>query len=395
MPQLIEMDGTANMSSASVKFCNADFNSACAVSLPSLSVIVLNYKAEELTTRCLWSVAESDYRGPLEIILVDNGATASSIVVLKALAQALPCPVSVVHCERNLGFTGGVLAAWPHANGELICLLNNDALVHPRCLTTLAEKLKDHTDIGAVWPYDAPLCWHTELKVPQSSEVALMRNGTHSVTGANMWLPLLRDYRQCFTGSGVCMVFAKRTVEYPFPEEYFAYFEDVFLGWTLQLKGLRVERVPEAVIYHAGSATASKHPRLRPLLAFHAEKNRLANLFVFYNWFTLLRLMPLLLVAELANLAGSLVPLLRSEPTSARIKAHIASRMWLIGHIGWLLRLRKQLQQVRKVQDHRIISLLSARLTMQDGRLGKLLNSFSLTYCRLVGIRTVELISQT
>ena len=191
------------------------------------------------------------------------------------------------------------------------------------------------------------------------------------------------------------MVFAKRTVEYPFPEEYFAYFEDVFLGWTLQLKGLRVERVPEAVIYHAGSATASKHPGLRPLLAFHAEKHRLANLLVFYSWFTLVRLMPLLVVAELANLVGSLVALLSSEPTSARIKAHIASRMWLIGHIGWLLRLRKQLQQVRKVQDHRIISLLSARLTMQDGRLGKLLNSFSLTYCRLVGIRTVELISQT
>src|SRR5207247_1199293 len=233
----------------------------------------------------------------------------------------------------------------------------------------------------------------TELKVPQSSKVALMRNGTHSVTGANMWLPLLRDFRQWFTGSGVCMVFAKRTVEYPFPEEYFAYFEDVFLGWTLQLKGLRVERVPEAVIYHAGSATASKHPGLRPLLAFHAEKNRLANLLVFYSWFklvqagsswfTLVRLMPLLVVAELANLVGSLVALLSSEPTSARIKAHIASRMWLIGHIGWLLRLRKQLQQVRKVQDHRIISLLSARLTMQDGRLGKLLNSFSLTYCRL------------
>lgn len=191
------------------------------------------------------------------------------------------------------------------------------------------------------------------------------------------------------------MVFAKRTVEYPFPEEYFAYFEDVFLGWTLQLKGLRVERVPEAVIYHAGSATASKHPGLRPLLAFHAEKNRLANLFVFYNWFTLLRLMPLLLVAELANLAGSLVPLLRSKPTQARIKAHIASRLWLIRHTGWLWRLRRQVQQLRKVQDQSIISLMSGRLTMQDGRLGKLLNSFSLTYCRLVGIRTVELMNQT
>src|SRR5947208_17160012 len=99
MPQLIEMDGTANMSSASVKFCNADFNSACAVSLPSLSVIVLNYKAEELTTRCLWSVAESDYRGPLEINLVDNGATAYSIGVPKAHGPQLPCHVRYVQYE--------------------------------------------------------------------------------------------------------------------------------------------------------------------------------------------------------------------------------------------------------------------------------------------------------
>src|SRR5688500_9569254 len=83
--------------------------------LPSLSIIVLNYQGEDLTARCLQSIAYSKYEGLMNVVLVDNGATASSIRKLKAVTDGLPLHVEVITSAENLGFSGGVLAAWPHA----------------------------------------------------------------------------------------------------------------------------------------------------------------------------------------------------------------------------------------------------------------------------------------
>ena len=45
-----------------------------------------------------------------------------------------------------------------------------------------------------------------------------------------------------------------------FDETYFAFFEDVDLGWRLWLHGHAVALAPRAIAYHRGHATASRLP---------------------------------------------------------------------------------------------------------------------------------------
>jgi GT2 family glycosyltransferase len=356
---------------------------------PAVSIIVLNYGSTEATIDCLASISHSDYQGPIQVVLVDNGSTIDSAAALRSVKSNFPRNVEMITSEKNLGFAGGVLAAWPHTEGDLVCLLNNDALLHPNCVTTLVEGIRGRSTIGAVWPYDAPAAWFPLLQEPAESEVAAMKNGTHSIIGANIWIPLLKDYRQCFTGSGVCILFPKSEVDTPFPNEYFAYYEDVFLGWNLQLKGLKVERVPEAIVYHIGSATTTKNPELRPLLSFHAEKNRIANLLLFYDATTLVRVFPLLLLSEFTKFSAAVFSLIAFNPT--RIRVYLKSRIWLLSHAGWLSLMRGKIQSVRKIPDASLVSLMSGRFTMKTGRLASFANLVSLAYCRLVGLITVEL----
>ncbi len=358
--------------------------SAAGTGFPGLTVVVLNYRNADATLRCLASLEAAHYDGPLEILLVENGSGDGSRERLDAAAAASARPVRVLVNAHNLGFAGGVNGAWPEVRTELVCLLNNDATVHPGCLRTVAAALAGRADLGAVWPYDAPPEWREGLRVPEASAVAALRNGTASVTGAAIWLPLLRDYRECFTASGVCLV-TRHSAEPPFPDGYFAYHEDVFFGWRLRLRGLASERVPDAVIYHEGSAASGRNEALRPALGFHAEKNRLTNLLVCYESGTLAALAPLLLLDEARRWAAALAWL--AGPRGADLLvAMLRARWWLVTHLGFVRRLRREVQGVRVVRDRAILPLLSGRLTAREAGVGAWLNSLSLGYCRAAGL---------
>ena len=356
---------------------------------PSVSVIVLNYREPEITSECLRSIISLRYGGKIEVIVLDNGSGDGSFERLRVEAGKSPLPVRVLATDQNLGFTGGVLTAWPHATGELICLLNNDATFHPDCLARLVDGFRRRADLGAVWPFDAPHTWSEGLQVPDPAKVALMRNGTHSVVGGNIWLPLMSDYKECFTPSGVCLLL-QRSTDVPFPGEYFAYYEDVYFGWRLRLRGLKAERVLEAIIYHEGSRTGRLDLGLRQALGFHAEKNRLANLILFYAGSTLLRILPLLLLDEAKKLVMVIASITPGRSGAAKLARHIQARLWLLRHAAWIRSRRKQVQAERRVTDHEILQLMSGRLTMLENTGGRFVNFLSLSYCRLARLQTVE-----
>ena len=64
-----------------------------------------------------------------------------------------------------------------------------------------------------------------------------------------------------------------------FDAEYFAYFEDVDLGWRLWVEGERVLYVPAAVAFHRHRGSGMDAARWRSLL----ERNALASLFKNYD----------------------------------------------------------------------------------------------------------------
>lgn len=108
----------------------------------SSSVIVVSYRPGSWLEPCLRSVV--DQAG--EVIAVDNGSAAST-----ASDIARSCRVRTVRSPRNLGFAGGVALGLSAAQGEVIGLLNDDAVAAPNWLSS-ASAVLDDPSVAAVTP---------------------------------------------------------------------------------------------------------------------------------------------------------------------------------------------------------------------------------------------------
>ncbi len=189
----------------------------------------------------------------LEIICVDNASGDGSVEALGSLAG-----VTLVKSARNLGFAGGCNLGVRHATGEIVAFINNDAKPEPGWLSEAVAVLAHDTTIGCV-----------------ASKV-LDWDGTHIdyVDAALTWFGM--GYKpgagQPFTGegaepadvlfaTGAAMIMRTRLFEEVggFDERFFMFYEDVDLGWRLNLLGHRVRYVPTSVVRHRHHASVAAY----------------------------------------------------------------------------------------------------------------------------------------
>lgn len=106
------------------------------------SVVILSYRPGEWLAEAVASVV--DQAG--EVVVVDNGSRAADASLIARRAGA-----RVVRSERNLGFAGGVNLGVAATTGEIIALLNDDAVAAPDWLGRAEQVLAD-PDVAAVGP---------------------------------------------------------------------------------------------------------------------------------------------------------------------------------------------------------------------------------------------------
>src|SRR5262245_29479731 len=105
------------------------------MSLPSVSVIVLNLNGREHLETCFTSLLEQQYAGAVEIIMVDNGSADGSIELVR---ERFP-QICLIANEQNTGFAPAVNQAARQATGDYLALLNNDARAASDWLFQLVE----------------------------------------------------------------------------------------------------------------------------------------------------------------------------------------------------------------------------------------------------------------
>ncbi|MEM6701887.1 MAG: glycosyltransferase family 2 protein [Acidobacteriota bacterium] len=221
-----------------------------------VDVGILNWNGLKHLKPCLDALSEQRDPGvDWRIVVFDNGSTDGSREWLAALD--LPRLV-VVESERNLGFCGGYNRLIEESPADAIALLNNDTRPQPEWLAELVAALRcAPEDVAAVsglivdWEgerldfargamtFDGhafQLDYHRPL-----DEVTLPADGEELLfaCGGNM---LIR--RQSFLAAG------------GFDPRYFAYLEDVDLGWRLWSGGERVLLARRAVVHHRSMATS-------------------------------------------------------------------------------------------------------------------------------------------
>jgi GT2 family glycosyltransferase len=222
------------------------------------SVAILSWNGRHHLETCLAALAQQRDPGvPWEILVLDNGSTDGTAAWMRERYGSDP-RVRLIESPVNLGFCAGNNRLVSKAEGDAVALLNNDTRPDPGWLAALVDALASAPDdVAAVsgqivdWAgerldfargvmtfdghafqldFRRPL---SEVKIPKAGEELFF------ACGGNM---LVR--RASFLAGG------------GFDESYFAYLEDVDLGWRLWSGGERVTFAPDAVVHHRSSATS-------------------------------------------------------------------------------------------------------------------------------------------
>lgn len=217
---------------------------------PLVSVIILNYRTDEMTYRLVEKLADND----IEIILVDN----SSSTTLKEKVAKLN-HVYYTDPDKNLGFAGGVNFGIKQIRGEWIFLLNSDADTDIQTIKTLLNKC---------------LAAHMKVAAPR-----LVGNDGTIETNVGLfsgflehpinWLFLRPRFvlpntdTKVHTATGGALLIHKSVIETVGlldEENFFMYFEDMDYSYRLHDKDISILYVPTCVIKHIGGGSSDKNP---------------------------------------------------------------------------------------------------------------------------------------
>lgn len=226
------------------------------MTLPRVALIVVSLDGRAHLERLLASVAELEYpRGLLDLIVVDNASTDGTQAWL---ADKHPA-VRVIALPRNEGFARpNNLAATAAADADLLALVNNDMRLDPRWLH---EAVAGFEDQGVACVATRILNWDGTRVDYAGAGMTFDGFGLQPSYGADANRVQGEAGPVLFACGGAMVI--RRTTFLAlggFDERFFAYFEDVDLGWRLWASGHRVHYRPQAVSWHVHNGTSARFP---------------------------------------------------------------------------------------------------------------------------------------
>lgn len=213
----------------------------------NVDVVVPTWNGAALLPPCLESLAAQTV--PCRVIVVDNGSTDGTADLVGTRFPG----VRLVALPENRGFAGGVNAGIAASDADVVGLLNNDAVAEPEWVERALAAFADPR-VGAV----ATLMLRADDPARVDSAGAALgwwsgpRDRGRGDAVARWTTP-----GTCFAACGGAAFYRRSALDAvgSFDDAYFAYFEDVDLGWRLRRAGWVTAYEPRARVRHAGGAT--------------------------------------------------------------------------------------------------------------------------------------------
>lgn len=345
---------------------------------PSVAVVIPTHNNLSLLLECLESVRGLDYpREQIQVIVVDNASTDQTLAVL---ATRHP-HVMVIGLDHNTGFAPACNRGADEAESEYVAFLNNDAVADPGWIRAMLSAL----EAGG----EGTVCAASTILSRDGDEVEF-DGAASNLFGAgrptSVWgwpdlpaqpstgTPLL------FASGGAMLIRRDIFLEVGgFDPAYFAYFEDVDLGWRLWTLGYRVVYAADAKVRHIGGATGKRSGIHRRYTLW--ESNSLATIIKNYESGNMERILSAALLLEYrrtllsAGDAFNRVDYLLTSPpdnnetNTERLPkvsvAHLAGVARLGSMLPNLMSERRRIQAARKRSDGDILPLLGRAFAPQ------------------------------
>ena len=252
-----------------------------------VSVVIPTFRAGDDLLKCLQSIRDDSDSPSYEIVVVLNSSKPPDI----SLRESNPNARSI-DAGANLGFAAACNLGARASVGKILAFLNDDMTIQPGWMPELIESIHgketgctggrilsaDGSRIdfagGSVnligWGFQAG---HGD-PVPDKEDDFSSRTKIPFACGGNFAIDA-----ELFEKSG------------GFDADYFAYYEDVDLGWRLHLMGEDVMYRPKAVVHHEAGSTGKFMPPATKW--FLQERNALQNVIKNYSDEYFAKILPL------------------------------------------------------------------------------------------------------
>lgn len=321
-----------------------EFRTDCPI--PSISAVIVNFNGGDRILNCL----DALYRQSVSltaVMVVDNGSTDDSV---RRIGRSFP-HVQVVQLGENRGLPAARNVGLIMVGTELVLFIDNDVYLEKDCLFHL---LRTHQLYRAAVVCPRILLFpHLQIvqcdgAVVHFTGTMILRHGYQPIERAPIETKIVGG---CI---GACLLVDRDCVMAAggFDQSYFFYFEDLEFSIRLRSLGHRLVCEPTAEAYHdRGSGIpglsfrrGATYPRRRVYLTL---RHRLLTIFIHYRIRTLVALLPLLVLYELASLSIALVRGWAAEWARAW--------RWQFNNATSILHKRKRMQRERLLNDRDLL----------------------------------------
>lgn len=210
------------------------------------TIVIPNYNGIAYIRKCLRSLAEE----PARIIVVDNGSTDGSREVVRRFPE-----VELICLDQNYGFCRAVNAGIAASDTAYVILLNNDTEVQKGFVRAMERPMEGRPE---VFSGSAQIrCMHDPDLIDDAGDFYCALGWAYA-RGKDKPKEAYQRGGRIFAACGCAAIYRRklfREIGY-FDEHHFAYLEDIDIGYRARIYGYYNIYIPEAVVYHAGSAVS-------------------------------------------------------------------------------------------------------------------------------------------
>lgn len=301
-----------------------------------LTVVIPNWNGEDLLPACLSSLRRQSYED-FETVVVDDASTDNSIELVE---NGFP-EVRILRLAENRGFSAAANAGIKSAGAELVALLNNDTETDPGWLEALAQAADAHPEAGL---FASKLVdFYDRGRLDGAGDSLRLSGLPYRLGHGERDRGQFDEPRHVFGACAAAALYRRAMLDDIglFDEDFFAYCEDGDLSFRAQLAGYRCLYVPEAVVYHMGSATTG------------GKRGATATRLGTRNGLSLLvKNLPLSAAPHVLPffLGGQLARLLTASATGA-LRAHLEGLAGAWRHLPRMLQKRRWVQGRKRISD--------------------------------------------
>jgi len=247
-----------------------------------VSVVIPNFNGKHFLNNCLNSLKhEEDYIH--DVIIIDNGSTDGSQDFIKNkiinndIKNYFNFKIYLIENKDNLGFSKAVNQGIKKSYCELVFLINNDVELAKDCISNLIKCINSNEDIFSVATKMIQFA-NRELIDDAGDQYTIF--GWTKKVGNNKNVANYKHPREIFSSCAGAALYKKSVFDEIgyFDENFFAYLEDVDIGFRALIEGYKNVYCPDAHVFHLGSGTSgSKYNEFKIKLA---ARN---NVFVAYK----------------------------------------------------------------------------------------------------------------